>query len=59
MRDTTRAFFRYETFVTILEHFKLKFSKSIHWLGKYKIIFPLSVSDQRWILYLPRRFPDR
>ena len=35
MRDSTHAFFKYEAFFTILEHLKLKFSKSIHLFGKY------------------------
>ena len=42
MRNGARAFFRYEALFTILLHLKLKFSISIHRLGKYylKQLFP-------------------
>ena len=48
MRDSTRAFFRYKAFFTILEHLKLKFSTDLFtdW-GITKTIIPLSVDDHR------------
>ena len=52
MRDGARAFFRYETFFTILELLKLKFSKFIHLLGKYTVLKQLSVTSGG---YLPSR----
>ena len=35
MCDGMLGFFKYEAFLTILEHLKLKFFNPIHWFGKY------------------------